>query len=105
MVHRRLHIIVLEKKEKNALHLYTLTIVVSGDVRVEEKEEEEKATKYQYLAREVKRLWQLRSSSESNSSCSWGIGYNTQEVGALCGEGRNRGFSGCASESSIAWYV
>ena len=37
-----------------------IDIAVPGDVRVEEKEEE-KVTKYQCLAREVKRLWQLKS--------------------------------------------
>ena len=46
---------ILEKK-KNAL---LIDIAIPGDVRVEEKEEE-KEMKYQYLAHEVKRLWQLR---------------------------------------------
>ena len=57
IVHRRPHIVVLEKKEKKAL---LIDIAVPGDVRVEEKEEE-KVTKYQCLAREVKRLWQLKN--------------------------------------------
>ena len=41
-----------EKKEKKAL---LIDVAVAGYVRVEEKDEE-KVTKYQYLAREVKRL-------------------------------------------------
>ena len=57
IVYRWPHIVVLEKKEKNAL---LINIGVPGDVKVEEKEEE-KVTKYQCLAREVKRLWQLKS--------------------------------------------
>ena len=40
--------------------LAKILIGVPGDVRVEEKEEE-KVTKYQYFAHEVKRLWQLKS--------------------------------------------
>ena len=57
IVHRQPDIVVLEKKEKKAL---LIDIAVPGDVRVEEKEEE-KVTKYQCLAREVKRLWQLKN--------------------------------------------
>ena len=37
-----------------------IDIAVAGDVRVEEKEEE-RVTKYQCLAHEVKRLWQLKA--------------------------------------------
>ena len=57
IVHGRPDIVVLEKKEKKAL---LIDIAVAGDVRVEEKEEE-KVAKYQCLAREVKRLRQLKS--------------------------------------------
>ena len=45
------------RKEKNAL---LIDIAVPGDARVEEKEEE-KVMKCEYLTREVKRLWQLRT--------------------------------------------
>ena len=48
---------VLVKKKKNAL---LIDIVVPDDIRVEE--EEEKLVKYQYLACEVKRLWQFKTS-------------------------------------------
>ena len=57
IVHRQPHIVVLETKEKNALLIH---IAIPGDVRVEEKEEE-KVMRYQYPAREEKRLWQLRT--------------------------------------------
>ena len=53
IVHKWPHIMALEKKENNAL---LIDIAIPGDVRVEKKEEE-KVTKHQCLAREVKRLW------------------------------------------------
>ena len=53
IVHRRPHIVILEKEEKNALFVDKNTHSVPGDVRVEEKE---KAIKYQYHEREVRRL-------------------------------------------------
>ena len=57
IVHRRPDIVILEKTEKKAL---LIVIAVPGDVRLDEKEEEN-VTKYEYLACEVKRLWQLKS--------------------------------------------
>ena len=61
---------ILEKKEENAL---LIDIGVRGDVRVEEKEGE-KVMKYQYLACEVKRLWQLRSTVRVIPVVLWALG-------------------------------
>ena len=60
IVHRRPHIVVLEK-EKNVL---LIDITVPGNVRIEEKEEE-KLIKYQHLVCEVKRFWQLSTRESS----------------------------------------
>ena len=54
--HRRPDVVVLDKHEK-MFHL--IDIAVLGDSRVASKENE-KVQKYQDLARELRKLWQVR---------------------------------------------
>ena len=54
--HRRPDVVVLDKHEKMC-HL--IDIAVPGDSRVEAKEKE-KVQKYQDLARELRKLWQVK---------------------------------------------
>jgi len=53
--HRRPDIVVVDKDNKRAL---LIEIAVPADARVEEKEQE-KVDRYQDLAREIKRLWNV----------------------------------------------
>jgi len=55
--HRRPDIVVVDKDNKRAL---LIDIVVPADARVEEKERE-KMDRYQDLARELKRLWNVET--------------------------------------------
>ena len=54
---RRPDLIVIDKKEQKGI---IIDIAVPADARVEEKEKE-KVEKYQYLKREIRRLWKLRN--------------------------------------------
>ena len=55
--HRRPDIVVLEKQAKRAL---IIDIAVPGDCRVDEKEKE-KMERYEELAREIRRLWEVHT--------------------------------------------
>ena len=56
-------------------------------------------TKYEYLAREVKRLYQLRTEVKVTPVVVGALGTIPKKL-ELCGEGRNWGCCGCASEGS-----
>ena len=79
--YRRPDVVVLDKHEKMC-HL--IDIAVPGDSRVESKENDY-VHKYQDLARELRKLWQVKSCSCGSES----TGYNPEGVGETSQGDRN----------------